>query len=122
MGSLKALRMRILLADDQPEVRETIKMLLDLDQHTVMEASNGLEALELFNHDHFDLVITDYAMPVMRGDELAATIKQTAPSQRVLMITGSAEKFGGIEASVDAMLNKPFKLEELRQTIAGLSR
>lgn len=109
---------RILLADDQPEVRETVKLLLDLDGHSVTEASNGQEALTLFRQSQYDLVITDYAMPQMRGDELAANVKQVAPGQRVLMITGSVEKFGAPDAAVDKLLNKPFTFDELRQAVA----
>ena len=83
-------------------------------------AVNGREALDLFTPDRFDLVITDYLMPVMKGDELARNIKRLAPSEPVLMITGSTSELGGIRASVDAVLNKPFGLEELRQAVAQL--
>jgi len=101
-------------------VRETVKLLLGMDDHTVAEAANGQEALQLFTHGHFDLVITDYAMPVMRGDELASNIKPVAPSQPILMITGSAEQSDEITASVDAFLYKPFGFEDLRRAIAEL--
>lgn len=111
---------RILLADDQPEVRETVRLLLGMDGHSVEEASNGQEALGLFAPDRFDLVITDYAMPLMRGDELATNIKHVAPSQPILMITGSAELFGGCAAAVDGYLQKPFGCEELRRAVAEL--
>jgi two-component system, response regulator YesN len=119
-GPCKVLRKRILLADDLPEVREIFKLMLSIDQHIVTEARNGQEALDLFERDRFDLVITDYAMPVMRGDELAANIKRVAPSQPVLMITGSAEDFSGFETSVDIVLNKPISLEDLRQAMSKL--
>ena len=119
-GTGTVIRKRILLADDQPEVRETIKMLLGMDEHTVDEARDGQEALSLFEPGKFDLVITDYAMPVMRGDELATSIKQLAPAQPILMITGSAEKFGGAKVAVDGLLNKPFGFEDLRHAIADL--
>ena len=116
----KVLRKRILLADDQPEVRETLKLLLGMDEHTVAEAANGREALDLFAPGRFDLVITDYAMPVMRGDELAANIKRVAPSQPILMITASVEQSESCATSVDALLQKPFGFEELRRAIAAL--
>jgi CheY-like chemotaxis protein len=111
---------RILLADDQPAVRGTIKMLLDLDEHTVAEAANAREALSLFAPGRFDLVITDYAMPEMRGDELATHVKKLAPSQPILMITGSAQPPGGFGNAADAILPKPFSLEELRHAVAEL--
>jgi len=113
-------RKRILLAEDQPEVREVIKMLLGLEEYIVTEAGNGREALELFTQGQFDLVITDYAMPMMKGDELARHLKRMAPSQPVLMITGSDGELGVTQALVDVVLNKPFSLAELRRAIGQL--
>ena len=113
-------RKRILLTDDQPEVRGVIRMMLDLDEHIVAEAENGQEALALFAPGRFDLVMTDYAMPKMAGDELASKIKQLAPSQPVLMVTGSAQPSGGFVNVSDALLRKPFSLQELRHSIAEL--
>ena len=119
-GACKVLGRRILLVDDLPEVREIFKLMLGIDEHVVVEAANGREALEKFSPGHFDLVITDYAMPVMRGDELATNIKRMAPSQPVLMITGSAQDATGFEASADAVLHKPINLKDLRQAISQL--
>jgi CheY-like chemotaxis protein len=112
---------RILLADDVPEVRQAIKMMLGIDHHEVAEASNGAEALELFQQKQFDLVITDYVMPVMKGDELAQRIKTLEPSQPVLMITGSLNDADGRKRSVDAILNKPIGFQDLRQAVKQLT-
>ena len=109
---------RILLADDQQEVRELLALMLGMDEHIVTEARNGREALDLFAPERFDLVITDYLMPLMKGDELARHIKRLAPSEPVLMITGSADELGGIRGAVDVVLNKPFAFEVLRQAVA----
>jgi CheY-like chemotaxis protein len=116
----KVLRKRILLAEDQQDVRVMTKMLLDVDEHDVTEAANGREALELFTPDRFDLVITDYSMPVMKGDELARNIKRLAPSEPILMITGSDGELAVTQAVVDAVLLKPFSFADLRQAIARL--
>ena len=96
------------------------KLMLAMDGHIVTEAVNGQEALNLFAQERFDLVITDYLMPLMKGDELARNIKKLAPAEPILMITGSAAEFGGVQASADAILNKPFGLEELRRAVAQL--
>jgi CheY-like chemotaxis protein len=111
---------RILLADDQQGVREAIRSLLVVDQHVVTEARNGREALELFAPGLFDLVITDYAMPAMTGNELSEKIKQMAPSQPILMVTAYAANLEGSGNPVDAMLSKPFSPSELRRVIAEL--
>jgi CheY-like chemotaxis protein len=116
----KIIRKHILLVDDEPEVRNTVKLLLQLDDHTVTEAKNGREALEMFTQDCFDLVISDYMMPEMRGDELAANIKRLAPSQPILMLTGSFEMVEGCSPQMDAVLRKPFSIGDLRAAIARL--
>ena len=84
--------------------------MLGMDKHLVMEAGNGREALALFTPDRFDLVITDFLMLVMKGDELARNIKRVAPSEPILLITGSASEPGGIQVSADAVLKKAFRL------------
>ena len=96
-------------------------MLLSVDEHIVKEAQNGAEALELFSKGKFDLVITDFEMPVMKGNELAVRIKQIAPEQPILMITAYSETISP-ENPVDGIINKPFKLEDLRQGIAQALR
>ncbi len=120
MDESRVLHKRILLADDERGVREAIKYLLRVDDHVVTEADNGAEALEQFRREQFDLVITDYIMPHMRGDELAANIKTLAPRQPVLMISAYAEQLAGGSAHVDGLLRKPFTFHELRTTIARL--
>jgi CheY-like chemotaxis protein len=119
-GQATAVRKNILLVDDQQEVREVIRVLLDLDEHTVTEAGNGQEALAQFRPGAFDLVITDFKMPLMSGHELATNLRQLAPAQRILMVTGSATQTGFSAESVDAVLNKPFRLEDLRRAIADV--
>jgi len=111
---------RILVVEDDPGARASLNLLLKIERHAVVEASNGREALDLFLNDSFDLVIVDYAMPEMRGSELAQHIKQIAPSQPVLMITAYSEKFVGGNLPVDGLLGKPYGIEELRQAVASL--
>ena len=118
MDSGKVQGKRILLVDDEDGVRQTLKLLLRMDEHTVSEAVTGTDALELFLHGRFDLVITDYAMPKMRGDELAVNIKRLAPSQPIIMITAHAILAGKPGNPVDALLKKPFAFEDLRRSIA----
>ena len=111
---------RILVVEDDSSARDSITLLLRIDRHIVTEAKNGEEALDLVSGQPFDLVVMDYAMPGMLGDELAGTIKKLSPGQAVLMITGSAEKHGIPQNCIDGFLNKPFTLAELRQAVAPL--
>ena len=111
---------RILLVDDEPGVRGSFRMILELDDHTVTEANNGAEALDLFTKGQFDLVATDFEMPVMKGNELAVRIKDLAPRQPVLMITAHEKELGDPENPVDSILIKPFTLDALRGAIGML--
>ncbi len=112
---------RILVVDDEPFVCEAVKMMLAFDGHVVETASSGQEALTLFEQHPFDLVITDFAMPNMKGDQLAAAIKSRKPGQPIVLITAYAEMLqssGHALPGVDFVISKPFLLENLREAIA----
>ncbi len=110
----------ILVADDDPGVLESLSLLLRIDRHTVVATTNGCEALALFTQQRFDLVIVDYAMPEMQGNELARNIKQIEPAQPVLMVTAYFEKVVDSNIPVNAILSKPFAINDLRRAIAKL--
>jgi CheY-like chemotaxis protein len=96
-------------------------MMLDFDGHFVETAGNGKDALAMLEKCKFDLVITDFEMPGMKGDELAAAIKARAPNQPVVMITAYAEMLqasGNPLTGIDFVISKPFLLENLREAIA----
>jgi CheY-like chemotaxis protein len=117
-------RKHILVVDDEPFVCDAVKMMLDFDGHDVETAHSGKDALAMFEEGKFDLVITDFAMPAMKGDELAAAIKARAPKQPVVMITAYAEMLqssGNPLKGVDFIISKPFLLENLREAIAKVS-
>ena len=110
----------ILVVDDEPLVRQTVQMLLQDDGYLVDEAKSGAEALALFEPGKFDMIFTDYLMPDMKGDALAAAIKKRSPEQPVIMLTAFIEKFQAAECSpggVDSCIGKPFELETLRAAI-----
>lgn len=115
---------RILVVDDEPFVCDAVKLMLDFDGHTVETASSGPDALAMFEKGKFDLVITDFSMPTMKGDELAAEIKARAPDQPVVMITAYAEMLQANRnplKGVDFIIGKPFLLENLREAIAKVT-
>ena len=113
---------RILIIDDDPSARESIKLLLSIDRHTVTEARDGIEALDLVGKQPFDLVLVDFFMPGMHGGEVARRIKQIAPSLPILMVTAYVEKLIGFDkpGSTNAILGKPFAVGALRSEIAKL--
>ncbi len=111
----------VLVVDDEPMVRQVLIGLLTGDGHTVETASNGQEALEKFHLDKYDFVLTDRAMPGMSGDQLAAAIKEIAPRQQVIMLTGFVdlmEEAHETAIGVDFILGKPVDHNELRRALA----
>jgi CheY-like chemotaxis protein len=115
---------RILVVDDEQFVCDALRMMLNFDGHVVETANSGAEALALFERGKFDLVITDFSMPTMKGDELALAIKTRAPKQPVVMITAYAEMLqsaGNPLTGVDFVISKPFLLEDLRAAVSKVA-
>ena len=120
MSEPTSAKIKILVVDDEPLVCETVGMLLSFDGHEVVPAGSGKEALALFEKDRFDLVITDYTMPGMKGDELALALKARLPGQPVVMITAHGDSLrtsGRPLTGVDQVVGKPFQLADLREAI-----
>jgi CheY-like chemotaxis protein len=120
MEQIRVLGKRILLVEDERWVRECVKRLLWLDAHVVVEAANGLEALERFSESTFDVVITDFDMPRMAGDELVANLRRCAPTQPIILITAWADRFADNQNPANVVLGKPFGVQELRDSLASL--
>lgn len=110
---------RILLVEDERAARETLRQLLVADGHNVVEANNGAEAFALFLGGKFDLVVTDFEIPFVKGDELARKIKRVNPRQLVLMITAFDHK-PGFTNPVDSVLDKPFSAQRFLQATQRL--
>src|SRR6266446_407339 len=102
---------RILIVDDEPLILYSVKMMLSYDGHTVETANNANEALLAFEKGKFDLVITDYWMSGMKGDELARVIKEKAPRQPVILLTAHAQMIESLardSTGGDVVVSKPF--------------
>jgi CheY-like chemotaxis protein len=121
MNAGSARKCHILVVDDDALVCESVAMLLRSDGHRVHTAASGAEALAVFEPGKFDLVFTDYFMPTMTGEKLAAEIKIRSPGQPVVMLTGHPEGFvqgGRALTAFDSWIGKPFEIESLRDAIA----
>lgn len=103
------------MVDDDAMVRESIEMMLELDQHEIDLAGSGAEALERYGGAQYDLVLTDNRMPGMTGFELAQKIKATNPAQPIILFSGSPPM--GPTPFCDMILLKPFSAADLRQAV-----
>jgi CheY-like chemotaxis protein len=113
-------RLNVLVVDDQPIARDIVSRYLKADGHRVTASGNGQEALTRIMGEAFDLVVTDHAMPLMTGTDLALAIKGRPAPPRVVLLSGTAEAdFAGHPPdSIDAWLSKPATGDELRQAVA----
>jgi DNA-binding response OmpR family regulator len=113
---------RILVVDDDEMVSNTVRRVLALDGHAAEIRRGGFAALAALERTKFDLVITNYEMPDMKGDQLAAQIKERIPTQPIVILTGFEEKVRslGRPVAADLVMGKPFDLREFRQAINKL--
>jgi two-component system cell cycle response regulator CtrA len=114
---------RKLLLDDEPDILQTLSMIMKADGYSVETAWSSKEALCLATQEPFDLVVTDFNMPEMKGDELALLIKDHRAETPVMMLSGSAEILrttGREMPGVDLLMGKPFSIATFRSEITRL--
>jgi signal transduction histidine kinase len=111
---------RILVVDDDDEVRSFVVASLSADGHEVLEAADGSTGLQVFDTGHFDLVMLDFAMPGMNGAEMAKAMRSSRPTQKIIFITGYASSEAIEAAAADArILRKPFRSEDVLGAVAA---
>ncbi len=118
---------RILFIDDETQIVNLHKQLLEKNGYSVTAKTNSLEALAMFmeNPQSFDVVITDMTMPDMTGDNLANEIKTIRPDIPVIMCTGYSERISGELAKkrgIDVFLMKPVTEEMLTKALKQVLR
>lgn len=118
---------KILIADDDPDIRDILKLTLSEENYEVIETENGEEALKAIHTKSPNLVLLDYRMPIMNGREVCMMVKQDILLQHlpVIMVTGSGDvddKVGGIDAGADDYIVKPFEPKELLARIRMIIR
>jgi len=111
---------RLLLVDDEPNILKVLSTALNNRWFTCKTAQNGEEALEKLRSEHFDMVISDFKMPGMNGEELMIKAKTLFPELSFVLVTA----YGTIESAVNAMrkgaytyLTKPVDLELLENVV-----
>src|SRR5688572_15522150 len=104
---------KILVADDEAGLREFITDTLELDEHVVVPAKDGLEASKLLDERGFDLVLTDLKMPKLDGMSLLRKVRAEQPEVEVIVMTAH----GTVDNAVEAMKLGAF--EYLQKPISG---
>ncbi len=114
----------ILIVDDEARMRRFMKMNLDLEGYRVIEASNGLEAIEHVRDDLPDLVLLDVMMPELDGFEALRLIRETSTVPVIMLTVRDEEddKIKGLELGADDYVTKPFSPRELASRIKAVIR
>ena len=119
--------MKILVVDDEPPIREMIRLALELDGNHCLEAGSATEALPLIVDERPDLILLDWMMPEISGLELLRRLKRDEGTQEipVIMLTAKTEEqsaVNGLDAGADDYINKPFRPRELLSRIRAILR
>ena len=109
---------KILLIDDDEQIRSILKRMLTRDGHEVSIAQDGLEGLNIFYQLKPDLVITDINMPNKNGFELISDIFKVVPEQPIIVMSGGRRTISeNLDFKVRFFLEKPFTIKELQAVI-----
>ncbi len=114
---------QLLVVDDSEAIQKLLLAILSFMGYDVTLAGNGLEASTLFLTGSYDLVVTDFQMPLMNGFELSRIIKEQSPKTPVIVVTGCCDDTQREKLNtngVDAIIPKPFKLKEIETTVQRL--
>jgi two-component system response regulator MprA len=116
---------RVLVVDDDPQLREALSRALELDGYDVSTASNGVKALDAISGARPDVMVLDVMMPYVGGLDVCRTLRERKDRLPILVLTARDEvgdRVAGLDAGADDYLTKPFALEELRARLRALLR
>jgi len=116
---------KVLVVDDERQIRDLLKEFLTNEAYEVILASNGKEAIELTEKEHPDVILLDLKMPVMNGIEVCQRLKEEPKTQfiPIIVITGYVDnKIHTIEAGADDFVHKPINLTELGFRVKSILR
>ncbi|NOD35747.1 MULTISPECIES: response regulator transcription factor [unclassified Ruegeria] len=117
--------MRILLAEDEPQLCEQIKKLLVAESHVVDVAHNGSDALHLGATEPYDMIILDIGLPERDGISVLREWRSAGVTTPVLILTardGWSERVDGLDAGADDYMTKPFHMPELAARVRAILR
>lgn len=113
---------KLLIVDDEEKIREIIKKYAMFEGHTVIEAKDGMDAIEKFKNHSCDLIILDIMMPELDGFSTAKEIRKTS-SVPIIMLSARSEEYDkihGFELGIDDYVVKPFSPKELFMRVEAI--
>ena len=114
--------MKILVVEDEENIRKVIKKILELNKFQVLEASDGAEAMDIFYSEKVDLIILDWMLPKIDGIEVLKMVRQES-SIPILMLTAKTQdddEVEGLEVGANDYLKKPFSVKVLLTRVKKL--
>ena len=114
---------KVLIVDDVATIRGFVRAAIAPLNYSILEAPNGTRALELCQQERPDLVVTDWNMPGMRGDELIKHIRAEDPETHIVVLTaeGARDQVSAMLAlDIQGYVLKPFQLPALRRRIEAI--
>ncbi|MCB9640468.1 MAG: response regulator transcription factor [Myxococcales bacterium] len=117
--------MKILIAEDDPHIRAGIVEIFEDEGYTPLEASDGIEAIELFEKKSPDFVILDIMMPRCNGYDVCRAIRKKNTQVPVIFLSAKSEEIDkvlGLELGADDYISKPFGVKELVARVRALLR
>ena len=115
--------MRILLVEDEENIRDVVKLNLEMEGYEVVETDNGKEAVRLSQEQHFDLLVLDVMLPEMNGFEICEQVRLSNHETPIIFLTAkdsAQDRIAGLKKGADDYLTKPFSLEELLLRVQNL--
>jgi CheY-like chemotaxis protein len=114
---------KILIIDDNNDLRMLVSKMLSMLGYEVSSADSGENGLGLFGKGKFDVVLSDYEMPGMDGVAFACSVKKNSPCTPVVIMTGAGKEtvFSRKSTAVDEVISKPFTLAQIKETIQNLA-
>lgn len=116
---------KVLIVEDDKDLNKLISLAFDTNGHVVTSCFNGLEALNEFENNDFDIVISDIMMPVMDGFSLVEKIRNQNTTIPIIFMTARDDKFSkqlGYKIGIDDYVVKPFDLDELVLKVGAILR
>lgn len=116
---------RLLVVDDDDDIRELLSLALGIAGHDIVTASDGPAALDVLAAEPVDLMVLDVSMPQMSGLEVARRVRAAppAPEPIILMLSAMADPndiAAGLAAGADSYATKPFSISSLTRTVETL--